>query len=97
MEDGQSERNEYVGSIFNNREILITKRILFYKVFQRDALAIDKAFLAMDTENAFEVVWNEIVIAGTDDPNEQSSINVIIEGKNSLENRILFICPFSET
>ena len=46
-------------------------------MFQRDALAIDKAFLAMDTENAYEVVWNEINIADNkDNPAEESSINV---------------------
>ena len=48
------------------------------RVFQRDALAIDKAFLAMDTENAYEVVWNEINIAEKENPAEESSINVNI-------------------
>ena len=33
-------------------------------VAQRDVPAIDQAFLAMDTENGFEVVWNEIHLSG---------------------------------
>jgi hypothetical protein len=52
------------------------------RVFQRDALAIDKAFLAMDTENAYEVVWNEINIAEKENPAEESSINVKKNKKN---------------
>ena len=31
---------------------------------QRDIPGIDKAYLAMDTENGFEVVWNEISLTG---------------------------------
>lgn len=53
------------------------------RVFQRDALAIDKAFLAMDTENAYEVVWNEINIAEKENPAEESSINVKHNKKNT--------------
>jgi nuclear receptor-binding protein len=33
-------------------------------VTQRDVPGIDKAYLAMDTENGYEVVWNEINISG---------------------------------
>ncbi len=33
-------------------------------VAQRDVPGIDKAYLAMDTENGYEVVWNEISISG---------------------------------
>lgn len=33
-------------------------------VSQRDVPGIDKAYLAMDTENGFEVVWNEIYLTG---------------------------------
>ena len=33
-------------------------------VAQRDVPGIDKAFLAMDTENGYEVVWNEILLTG---------------------------------
>lgn len=33
-------------------------------VAQRDVPGIDKAYLAMDTENGYEVVWNEILLTG---------------------------------
>ena len=35
-----------------------------HSVSQRDIPGIDKAYLAMDTENGFEVVWNEISLTG---------------------------------
>ena len=36
-----------------------------HSVTQRDIPGIDKAYLAMDTENGFEVVWNEICLSGS--------------------------------
>ena len=33
---------------------------LYFQVEQRDVPGIDNAFLAMDTEEGVEVVWNEV-------------------------------------
>ena len=35
----------------------------FFQVQQRDVPGIDSAFLAMDTEEGVEVVWNEVQIS----------------------------------
>jgi nuclear receptor-binding protein len=55
-------------------------------VSQRDVPGIDKAFLAMDTENGFEVVWNEIYLTGGKrfkteyvQPSDQKKINEIFQ------------------
>ena len=34
--------------------------VCFYQVTQRDVPGIDHAYLAMDTDEGVEVVWNEV-------------------------------------
>jgi nuclear receptor-binding protein len=40
-------------------------------VEQRDVPGIDNAFLAMDTEEGVEVVWNEVQFSGNRNKKEQ--------------------------
>ncbi len=60
-----TKRNEQVGirvaSVCNIDRWVLTS--CQSKVSQRDVPGIDQAFLAMDTENGYEVVWNEINIS----------------------------------
>jgi len=36
---------------------------IFFKVSQRDIPGIDASYLAMDTEEGVEVVWNEVLFS----------------------------------
>jgi nuclear receptor-binding protein len=61
-----------------------------HSVSQRDIPGIDKAYLAMDTENGFEVVWNEISLTGgkkfknQDFHNDEKKIDEIFKSLISL-------------
>lgn len=43
--------------------MLYTKYLLLFQVQQRDIPGIDAAYLAMDTEEGVEVVWNEVLFS----------------------------------
>lgn len=60
---------------------------LFYiqQVEQRDVPGIDNAFLAMDTEEGVEVVWNEVQFSGNRNLKEQQvTIDLTIFNHNFL-------------
>lgn len=60
---------------------------LFYiqQVEQRDVPGIDNAFLAMDTEEGVEVVWNEVQFSGNRNLKEQQvTIDLTVFNHNFL-------------
>ncbi len=48
-----------------NLSFIFTYKIIFFKsqVTQRDIPGIDASYLAMDTEEGVEVVWNEVLFS----------------------------------
>jgi hypothetical protein len=48
---------------FVNFSIKLKYKIRFFKVAQRDIPGIDASYLAMDTEEGVEVVWNEVLFS----------------------------------
>ncbi len=42
---------------------ILNPTLLFFKVAQRDIPGIDASYLAMDTEEGVEVVWNEVLFS----------------------------------
>lgn len=73
---------------------LFDRSWLFYSFFfntqqveQRDVPGIDNAFLAMDTEEGVEVVWNEVQFSGNRNLKEQQvTIDLIVFSHNFLMN-----------
>eukprot|EP00105_Crassostrea_gigas_P035007 XP_019919155.1 PREDICTED: nuclear receptor-binding protein isoform X2 [Crassostrea gigas] len=61
------------------------------EVEQRDVPGIDNAFLAMDTEEGVEVVWNEVQFSGNRNLKEQQTTGPVASArrKSSIQNDLL--------
>ena len=72
------------------------------QVEQRDVPGIDNAFLAMDTEEGVEVVWNEVQFSGNRNLKEQQvnrhytyvSCVLILKRRDAFHRNEMIECPF---
>lgn len=56
-------KNDVKQFVFLTKKTINIENFEFFKVAQRDIPGIDASYLAMDTEEGVEVVWNEVLLS----------------------------------